>query len=130
MPHETWPGAELTSKHYDERYFAWQATVGEFGGWANLTKFDRWGREADTVLDFGCGGGYLLKKLPGRRKLGVEPSLQAAGVARQNGLEVYPCADDVPVQAVDVVISNNALEHTLYPLRELKMPFTKLRPGR
>lgn len=129
MPHETQASANLTSKHYDEAYFAWQVPMGEFGGWANLPKFDRCVHDTDTVLDFGCGGGFLLKKLSCRRKLGVEPSLQAAEMARQNGIELFARADDVPDNSVDVMISNNALEHTLYPLRELKMLFTKLRPG-
>jgi SAM-dependent methyltransferase len=129
MPQQTGPNAELASKHYDAKYFAWQATVGEFGGWANLTKFNRWVRVTDTVLDFGCGGGYLLKQLPCARKLGVEPAAPAAAVARGNGVEVFTRAEDVPDNVVDVVISNHALEHTLFPLTELRMLLTKLRPG-
>jgi SAM-dependent methyltransferase len=129
MAQETRAEAGLASKHYGEDYFAWQTKVGEFGGWANLAKFDRWVRETDTVLDFGCGGGFLLKRLNCRRKLGVEPSRTAGEVARQNGVEVFTRADEVPDNLVDVVISNHALEHALSPLTELQTLFAKLRPG-
>lgn len=129
MSQATPPSAPLASTHYDEAYFAWQATVGEFGGWANLTKFQRYVREADTVLDFGCGGGFMLKQLKCRRKLGVEPSATAAAVARTNGLEVFSRTDELPDASVDLVISNHALEHTLHPIAELKSLQAKLRPG-
>ena len=28
-----------TENYYNDKYFDWQAPIGEFGGWANLTKF-------------------------------------------------------------------------------------------
>jgi len=31
--------SDLISSHYDDQYFDWQAPIGEFGGWANQTKF-------------------------------------------------------------------------------------------
>ena len=67
--------AILASAHYDARYFAWQAPQGEFGGWANLTKFRKYIRNDDRVLDFGCGGGFLLKNLTCRKRVGVEGDL-------------------------------------------------------
>jgi len=129
MSHATPPPTALASKHYDQDYFDWQATVGEFGGWANLTKFERFVRDTDTVLDFGCGGGFLLKQLKCRRKLGVEPAEVAATAARSQGIEVFARADELPDHSVDLIISNNALEHTFRPLDELKALFPKLRPG-
>ena len=47
-------------EHYDEKYFSWQKLVGQFGGEANKIKFDNFIKENQKVLDFGCGGGYLL----------------------------------------------------------------------
>ena len=50
----------MSSKnHYDEKYFSWQKYVGKFGG-LNKIKFDGIILENQKVLDFGCGGGYLL----------------------------------------------------------------------
>lgn len=47
-------------EHYNEDYFNWQKNIGLFGGWANSTKFEQYITKEDDVLDFGCGGGYLL----------------------------------------------------------------------
>lgn len=120
---------ERASRHYDEKYFAWQAPLGEFGGWADLTKFNAYISETDEVLDFGCGGGYLLKQIHCRKKVGIEVNPEAVKTARGNGIEVYSTTHDVPDEYVDVIISNNALEHTLQPLQELKDLHLKLRKG-
>ena len=29
------------SKHYSKDYFSWQSSIGEFGGWANDSKFKK-----------------------------------------------------------------------------------------
>ena len=120
---------ENVSKHYDAKYFAWHTSIGEFGGWANLTKFNPFVSPTDDVLDFGCGGGYLLKNLNCRKKLGVEVNTDAAQTARDNGIEVYERTSDVPPACVDLIISNNAHEHTLHPLQELRSLYPKLREG-
>jgi SAM-dependent methyltransferase len=86
-------------------------------------------RETDEVLDFGCGGGFLLKNIKCLKRVGVEINPSAADTARKNGLEVFGAASSVPDNYVDVIISNNALEHTLQPLEELKALHRKLRPG-
>jgi 2-polyprenyl-3-methyl-5-hydroxy-6-metoxy-1,4-benzoquinol methylase len=117
------------SKHYDRSYFDWQASIGEFGGWANAAKFAGFIRPQDTVLDFGCSGGWLLKNLDCGRRLGIEVIPAAAQVARANGLEVFASTAQAPDHAADVLISNHVLEHTLDPLRELQSLRSKLRPG-
>jgi SAM-dependent methyltransferase len=121
--------SDLVSSHYDEKYFAWQAPLGEFGGWANQTKFAEYISSTSRVLDFGCGGGYLLKNMNCSKKVGVEVNPSAIAMARANGLEVFSSVDAVPDGYVDVIISENALEHTLQPLQELKSLYRKLEPG-
>ena len=115
------------SKHYDSRYFDWQSSIGEFGGWANKTIYSSYITQSDVVLDFGCGGGFLLKQMECARKLGIEVNQAAAETARKNGIEIYESADDVPDEHVDVIISNNVLEHTLSPLDELVRLYKKLK---
>lgn len=117
------------SAHYDNDYFNWQSPIGEFGGWANQTKFLEHVSPDQVVLDFGCGGGFLLKGLNCKRRLGVEVNPAAAESARDNGLEVFNRVVEVPDGLVDLIISNNALEHTLQPLEELKGLHEKLKPG-
>jgi methylase of polypeptide subunit release factors len=97
------------SKHYDKNYFGWQASLGEFGGWANLSKFVNYITPKDTVLDFGCGGGYLLKNINCKRKVGVEVNHSAVQTAKKNGIQVYQNVENVPDASIDVIISNTYL---------------------
>jgi SAM-dependent methyltransferase len=121
--------ASLISAHYDDEYFTWQAPLGEFGGWANQSKFADYISKTSRVLDFGCGGGFLLKSIECSKRVGVEVNPTAAETARKNDIEVYGSVDKVPDGYVDVIISNNALEHTLQPLQELKALYKKLKSG-
>ncbi|MGH8161829.1 MAG: class I SAM-dependent methyltransferase [Gammaproteobacteria bacterium] len=120
---------ELVSKHYDEKYFDWQSSMGEFGGWAEQTKFLEYIGNNSDVLDFGCGGGFLLGRLRCRKKVGVEVNPSAAEAAKRRRIEVFNSVAEVPDDYVDVIISNHALEHTLYPLEELRSLHRKLRKG-
>lgn len=117
------------STHYDDRYFDWQFPIAEFGGWANQSIFRDYISSDSRVLDFGCAGGFLLKGLNCSKKVGVETNPSAVEVARKNGIEVFNRAEDIPDEYVDVIISNNVLEHTLQPLEELKLLYRKLRAG-
>jgi SAM-dependent methyltransferase len=121
--------SELVSTHYDGRYFDWQAPQGEFGGWANQSKFRDYITPSSRVLDFGCGGGFLLKNMTCSKRVGVEVNPAAVETARANGLEVFVRVADVPDEYVDVIVSNSALEHTLQPLEELKSLYRKLQAG-
>jgi SAM-dependent methyltransferase len=118
-----------SSAHYGSQYFNWQRPIGEFGGWANLTKFSPFVSINDEVLDFGCGGGYLLKNLPCKKRIGVEVNPTARATASGNGVEVFETTAVVPANYADAVISNNALEHTLHPLAELRELYRILRRG-
>ena len=71
--------AITTASHYDEEYFKYQSEIGRFGGWANLTKFSEYIRPEMKVLDFGCGGGYLLANISCKEKLGIEISQATVG---------------------------------------------------
>jgi SAM-dependent methyltransferase len=113
-----------------ERYFEWQSHIGQLGGELNLPKFDRYVAPDDVVLDFGCGGGYLLERLPGARKLGVEVNNDAQAAARARGIEVVTTLGEVAEGTIDVAISNHALEHTLRPYDELRGLWRVLKSGR
>jgi len=113
--------------HYNKTYFDWQSSIGEFGGWANQSKFIEFISSDDDVLDFGCGGGFLLKQINCRKKIGIEINPSAIETALKNDVEVFQDADEIPDEHVDVIISNNALEHTPRPLDELEKLYRKLK---
>ena len=121
------------SLHYDAKYFDWQKCIGEFGGWANANKFSSSISERDVVLDFGCGGGFLLKNLQCKDRIGIEPNSNAADSIKKYGIKHFPTPDAaleiLGIETVDVIVSNNALEHTLNPLQELISLRRLLKPG-
>jgi predicted RNA methylase len=88
---------ETISKHYNEKYFAFQRSIGEFGGWANTAKFEKYIQSDSDVLDFGCGGGFLLKQLGCRKNVGVEVNPIAQKIARENQIEVYTALKTIQV---------------------------------
>ena len=116
-------GQPAASAHYDAAYFEWQQTCGRLGGWANVDKFHDSIRPESKVLDFGCGGGFLLANLECAGKFGVEPNAAARETAAKNGARVFAspaeALEALGPESMDVIISDNALEHALEPWREL-----------
>ena len=119
----------MTSKsHYDEKYFEWQAHVGEFGALANKIKFEKIIKPNQKVLDFGCGGGYMLSTFENIDKYGVEVNKAARKVAEKK-IKVFKHSKDLPNDYFDVIISNHALEHCDNPFLELKELYRSLKKG-
>jgi SAM-dependent methyltransferase len=122
----------MASDHYNStevNYFAWQSNIGEFGGWANVTKFTPFIRPDFSVLDFGCGGGYLLEHLQCKQRRGIEVSSRAREETRRRNIDVVGSVEEIPDGWADIIISNSALEHCLHPLKELQALLPKLRVG-
>ncbi|HVX66138.1 MAG TPA: class I SAM-dependent methyltransferase [Bryobacteraceae bacterium] len=123
-----------SSGHYrgepGERYFRWQS-AGEprAAAAAVAPKFAPYLRPGDTVLDFGCGGGFLLAALPCACRLGVDLNPAALRSAAALGVQCYTTLAEVPGGAADVVISHHALEHVPEPVAALRELRAKLRPG-
>lgn len=135
---EQWPddtelqpgaGCKGGGNYYGREYFDWQKNIGAFGGIANLFKFREFVVSVDTVVDFGCGGGYLLKNLDCARKIGVEINDYARAEAAAQGVNVVADVSDLADETADVVISNHALEHVESPLEALRLLRRKIKPG-
>lgn len=116
-------------EHYNEEYFNWQKAHGEFGGVSNIFKFKDYIKESDNVIDFGAGGGYLLKNIDCKNKLGIEINGTARAFAKTIGITAHKNADTIEDEWADVIISNHALEHVENPLAEIKHLYKKLKPG-
>jgi len=115
--------------HYGKKYFEWQKSVGRFSANACAFIFRSYILPGNDVLDFGCGGGYMLANLNCAKKYGVEINASARVVAKENGIDVRASLDEMPTASIDVVISNHALEHVHDPLGELRKIRRALRPG-
>jgi SAM-dependent methyltransferase len=120
-------------RHYQgelgHRYFGWQDEQGKVGARIDLFKFEEHVGPSDTVVDFGCGGGYLLELLPGAQRIGVEPNAVAREAAERRGLRAAASTAELGDSSADVVISNHALEHAIAPFEELRELHRVLRPG-
>ena len=115
-------------KHYDKKYFEWQKNIGIFGAKANKIKFEKLISDNLKVLDFGCGGGYLLNEFKCEiEKHGVEINEVARSQAIKNGLKCYKSSKELPSDYFDLIISNNALEHCENPFLELNELYRALK---
>lgn len=117
--------------YYQEDYFEnYQKKIGEFGGKANLFKFKKYIKLTDTVLDFGCGGGFLLKFLDCKNKVGIELNPVAREYCiNKNSINCYEDIGAIEDNSVDVIISNHCLEHTLSPYDLINKMHSKLKIG-
>src|SRR5262245_55439321 len=75
-------------------YFSWQASVPRQGEY-NLHLWQPFISAADEVLDFGCGGGFLLRQLRAARKVGVEINPHARRFGLSQGTQIVPTVNDV-----------------------------------
>jgi SAM-dependent methyltransferase len=121
------------SDHYKgeagSRYFDWQNKNGEVSGRIEARKFKAYVKPTDSVLDFGCGGGHVLRNLDCARRFGVEINPAARTAALQGGVECFESIAGVENDSFDVVISNHALEHVENPISALTALRKKLRPS-
>lgn len=115
--------------YYNKDYFNWQKNHGAFGGVAELFKFKKYILSSDKVIDFGCGGGFLLANIKCKEKIGIEINPDAREQAKANGINVVASTEEIENEWADVIISNHALEHTHSPLEELKKLKAKLKVG-
>lgn len=117
--------------YYQEDYFEnYQKRIGDFGGKANLFKFEKFINSNDVVLDFGCGGGFLLKNINCFNKVGIELNPIARGYCvNVNKINCYEDIDKVENGSIDVIISNHCLEHTLSPYELIHKMYDKLKKG-
>lgn len=107
--------------HYNNKYYEWQKKLGRFGGTIDLWKFKNLIKKPDIVLDFGCGGGYILENLECKGKYGVEVNPVAIKGAEDKDIKIFKKIEQIPANLkFDKIISHHALEHTTEPFQILK----------
>lgn len=121
--------ADQSKEYYDEDYFNWQKNFGAFGGWAELPKFSKYITPDMNVMDFGCGGGFLLKNINCKGKIGIEINDSARKILKNFGIETYKYVKDAPDDWADCIISNHALEHVTNPFHQISLLKNKLKSG-
>lgn len=126
-------GTTRVARHYDgaegARYFSYVSQSDAIRGRLEVWKFERHVGPSDTLVDFGCGAGFLLRALRAGEKVGIEVNPAARDAAARSGVGTVASAADLPDAFADVVISNHALEHTVRPLDELEQLRRIIKPG-
>lgn len=114
--------------HYDSAYYRWQKKSGELGALIDLWKFQPYIKKNSRVLDFGCGGGYILEKLACKEKYGVEINASAIREARKRGVVIFRDLKHIPKDMrFDVIISHHTLEHLENPAAILKQLHSRMK---
>lgn len=115
--------------YYNSKYFnQYQKKIGEFGGIANSFKFKKYINDENSILDFGCGGGFLLNNLKAKSKLGIEINPVARNYCMNEfKINCYDSLDKVKDNSIDIIISNHALEHTTNPNLIISSLYKKLK---
>jgi SAM-dependent methyltransferase len=113
------PAARYADPVAGERYFSWQQPAGIKGAIYNLRFFAPYIGEHHDVLEFGCGGGYLLAALGCGEKIGVEINPAARAEAAKIGIQTFSTFADLPERTFDRIISSHCLEHVPNPYESL-----------
>jgi 2-polyprenyl-3-methyl-5-hydroxy-6-metoxy-1,4-benzoquinol methylase len=94
------------------------------------------GRDCSTLLDIGCGNGYLLSTVSSEKKYGIDLSLNNIMKAKQRLNSVAHCvlaqgnAESLPFKeaSFDTVICSEVIEHVLRPEHVLQEAKRALKP--
>lgn len=100
---------DQTSEYYDSSYFEAQKAVGIANVLEITHIFSPHVRETDCVLDFGCGGGFLLNGLDCAEKHGFDVNENALAQVKSFGISAHNSYDSIENDKFDVIISNSAL---------------------
>jgi len=116
---------------YNEHYWEYQKNIGSNPYHTKYVKmkFEKHISKDDVILDFGCGGGFILNELNCKTKFGIEINNSAIAQAKKFGISIFPGFETLKNNFFDVIISNSALEHIISPADVLKECFRVLKPG-
>ncbi len=114
-------------EYYDKQYFEWQQKMGEFGGTISANTFKPYIKDDMTVVEFGGGGGYLLRKITAKEKINIEINDVARAEAEKAGINSVKNISEIADNYADIIISTNVLEHVENPLGVLRELHSKLK---
>jgi len=126
-------GDNLNEAKYGAKYWEYQRAANKFGGRYHgdtLRHLLSDGPQIQSVLEFGCSGGYILAGLPYPKKYGVELNSISRKFAKESHggalTEVWKRIEEIPAEMkFDVIYTTHVLEHVDCPICELRK-LTKL----
>jgi SAM-dependent methyltransferase len=113
--------------HYNSDYFEWQKSTAQHNTHFLKKRFSKFISKNSSVLDFGCGGGFLLNSLDCQEKIGFDINLRALNHLKELGIKSCNNLNEINENSIDIIISNHCLEHIPNPLVSIKELKTKLK---
>ena len=120
VDYEEWYHTERHSTHFNDDYYNARAEIA-------VKKFFTGIDINSKLLDFGCGLGQNIYKLP--NAMGYDISEFGVEFCRRKGIKATNNMDEVADGAFDVVFSSHVLEHHPHPKTMLEDMFRKLKKG-
>lgn len=88
------------------------------------------GRFKGSVLDVGCGKGFLLERLPFSCKVGIDPALSELKEAKERAEVFCGTLESVSLKkSFDAIVCTSTFDHFFDPLENLRLMFPLLKPG-
>ena len=116
-----------SNTYYNNNYFSDQKEVAIFNAQHLKKIFQPFIKKEEEILDFGCGGGYLLDALECDEKHGFDVNNSALERARKFDVITHNSFATLENESFDVIVSNSALEHTPNPDDCIKELYKKLK---
>lgn len=120
VDYEEWYHTERHATHFNDDYYNARAEIA-------VKKFFSGVDINSKILDFGCGLGQNIYKLPNAR--GYDISEFGVEFCRRKGINATNNLDEIPNEGFDIVFSSHVLEHHPHPKTMLEQMFSKLRKG-
>jgi len=118
----------MIQNYYNKEYFKYQDPIGKKTVRLK-SRFQRYISFDSTVLDFGCGAGYLLESLKCKVKIGLDINEIALREASKKGIKTYTSLVGIKNNSIDCIISHSVLGHLSNPFEVLNELKTKIKSG-
>jgi SAM-dependent methyltransferase len=118
--YEEWYHTERHNTHFNDDYYNARATIA-------LTKFFKGFDTNKHILDFGCGLGQNIYKLP--NAMGYDISKFGVEFCKKKNIKATNNIDDLAHESFDIVVSTHVLEHHPNPKQMLEQIYSKLKKG-
>lgn len=117
------------AEYFDDVYYEWYEKIGIFSANFKYPIFSKHVKGTDVLVDYGCGGGWLLEKFGNVEKIGIDINDSAREACKMRGINTVKYIANIKDEYADVVISSSTISHVENPLGELRELYKKIKPG-
>lgn len=116
----------MKNNYYNKKYFEFQKSIGQFAVLMFSDFYNKHINKNMKVVDFGCGGGYLLENIRCKQKIGIEINKILHDDLRAKGIIPYENLSSIKDGEIDVFIMHSVIGHLKNPLEVVHQMKKKL----